>query len=200
MKSGKIFYLMGKSSSGKDTIYKRLREDYRGVLGGVVPYTTRPERSGEQQGRDYHFVSEETYRRMKDAGRILEERAYDTVHGIWRYFTADDKQLESVRSGASVLMVGTLESYCSLKKSLGSELLVPLYIEVEDYLRLSRALEREKSQKEPSYREMCRRFLADCEDFSEEKIAAAGIEKRFENVELDRCLSLCREEIDSRLS
>ena len=57
--------------------------------------------------------------------------------------------------------------------------MVPLYIEVDDGLRLSRALERERKQTEPKYAEMCRRFLADCEDFTEEKIAEAGIVRRF---------------------
>ena len=41
--------------------------------------------------------------------------------------------------------------------------MVPLYVEVDDGLRLSRALERERKQTEPKYAEMCRRFLADCE-------------------------------------
>ena len=58
---------------------------------------------------------------------------------------------------------------------------VPLYVEVDDGLRLSRALERERKQTEPKYAEMCRRFLADCEDFTEEKIAEAGIVRRFSN-------------------
>ena len=43
------------------------------------------------------------------------------------------------------------------------------------------ALERERKQTEPKYAEMCRRFLADCEDFTEEKIAEAGIVRRFSN-------------------
>ena len=57
---GKIFCLMGKSSTGKDTIYKRLLEDQELGLQRIVPYTTRPIREGEQEGVEYHFVSEET--------------------------------------------------------------------------------------------------------------------------------------------
>ena len=52
---GKIFYVMGKSASGKDTIYKRLREelsDYK----TVTMYTTRPIRDGETDGVEYYFV------------------------------------------------------------------------------------------------------------------------------------------------
>ena len=68
-----------------------------------------------------------------------------------------------------------------LKAYFGEQAMVPLYVEVDDGLRLSRALERERKQTEPKYAEMCRRFLADCEDFTEEKIAEAGIVRRFSN-------------------
>ncbi len=46
---GKIFYIMGKSSSGKDTIYNRLRIDEGLKLSNLILYTTRPMREGEIQ-------------------------------------------------------------------------------------------------------------------------------------------------------
>lgn len=198
MNRGCIYYIMGKSSSGKDTIYRSLKEHYGSALASIVPYTTRPSRSGEQNGREYRFVSEEEYLAMKERGGILEERSYQTVAGLWRYFTALDEQLERVKNGERALMVGTLESYASLKEKLGEDMVIPLYIELEDGLRLARALERERSQEKPAYREMCRRYLADCEDFSEERIRAAGIVKRFDNTDLEHCLGRCMEEIDAR--
>ena len=42
-------------------------------------------------------------------------------------------------------------------------------------------------QDEPDYAELCRRFLADREDFSEEKLEEAGITKRYENLDIDVC-------------
>ena len=86
-------------------------------------------------------------------------------------------------------MIGTLVSYQALKDYFGTERLVPVYIEVEDGIRLTRALEREKCQEKPLYAEMCRRFLADEEDFSEENLKKAGIKKRFENIQLEDCLN-----------
>ena len=50
--------------------------------------------------------------------------------------------------------------------------------------RLIRAIDREKQQKEPKYEEMCRRFLADASDFSEENLKKAGVSRRFQNREL----------------
>ena len=46
---------------------------------------------------------------------------------------------------------------------------------------LTRAMHREADQENPRYKEMCRRFLADSEDFDEEKIIAAGITRRYDN-------------------
>ena len=62
---------------------------------------------------------------------------------------------------------------------------VPIYIEVEDGIRLARALKRERKPGNHRYEEMCRRFLADQKDFSEENLLAADIERRFKN-EADR--------------
>jgi len=182
---GKIFYIMGKSSSGKDTIYKRLSERMP-ELQRIVPYTTRPIRDGEQEGVEYHFVGEDRLREMQEAGRVIEVRAYNTKCGVWTYFTADDGQIDLEKK--DYLVIGTLESFQALKKYFGEEKIVPIYIEVDDGVRLSRALEREQREKEPRYEEMCRRFLADSADFSEENLRRAGIRKRFVNMELERCL------------
>ncbi|MEF2763746.1 MAG: guanylate kinase [Mediterraneibacter sp.] len=182
---GKIFYIMGKSSSGKDTIYKKLSERMP-ELQRIVPYTTRPIRDGEQEGVEYHFVGEDRLREMQEAGRVIEVRAYNTKCGVWTYFTADDGQIDLEKK--DYLVIGTLESFQALKKYFGEEKIVPIYIEVDDGVRLSRALEREQREKEPRYEEMCRRFLADSADFSEGNLRRSGIRKRFVNMELERCL------------
>lgn len=64
---------------------------------------------------------------------------------------------------------------------------------MEDGLRLERALQREKKQAQPKYEEMCRRFLADQQDFSEEKLEQAGIKVRFSN---EKELESCMEEVE----
>lgn len=179
---GKIYCIMGKSSSGKDTIYKMLLEDAELSVKTIVPYTTRPMRAGEREGTEYYFCDEKRLKELEDSGKIIELRAYDTVHGIWKYFTVDDHQM--VDESQNYLLIGTLESYLKIRDYFGKERVIPIYIEVEDGLRLQRALERERSQAEPRYEEMCRRFLADAVDFSEEKLKAADITKRFVNWDL----------------
>lgn len=183
---GRIYCIMGKSSSGKDTIYKKLVEDPKLSLKRIVPYTTRPMRAGERDGIEYYFCSEEMLQELSAAGKVIELRAYDTVHGVWKYFTADDHQIAD--GTKDYLTIGTLEAYEKLCRYFGSSRVVPIYIEVEDGLRLQRALDRERSQAEPGYEEMCRRFLADASDFSEAKLAQAGIVRRFHNQELQKTI------------
>ena len=62
------------------------------------------------------------------------------------------------------------------------------YIEVDDGVRLGRALERERRQQKPQYREMCRRFIADDDDFSEENMKRCGIDRHFVNDNLEQCI------------
>lgn len=183
---GKIICLMGKSSSGKDTIFRELLKEGTLGLKTIVPYTTRPIRTGEKDGVDYHFTDEAGFQKLLEEGRIIEERAYHTVHGLWRYFTVADASIELEKY--DYCMIGTLEAYVHIKSHFGEEKVLPVYIEIEDGERLQRALSRERAQKEPKYEELCRRFLADCQDFAEEKIQAAGINVRFQNEELESCL------------
>lgn len=183
---GKIIVLMGKSACGKDTIFNMLQREDSLKLKRIVPYTTRPMREGEENGREYFFVTGERFEQMRRQGQVIECRTYQTVHGPWTYFTAQDEQLDLEQG--SCLTIATLEAYNSFVQYFGSEKVLPLLITLEDGVRLQRALDRERAQEHPRYEEMCRRFLADSEDFSEENIAKAGILRRFENRELSGCV------------
>ena len=142
---GKIYYMMGKSSSGKDTLYGMLMKDEKLRLKTVVPYTTRPMRAGEENGVSYYFCDEDTVEKLEAEGKIIELRAYHTIHGIWKYFTVADHQVDLDHQ--SYLLIGTLESYLKIREYFGTENVVPIYIEVEDGMRLQRALERERMKK-----------------------------------------------------
>ena len=189
---------MGKSATGKDTIYKRLLEDESLNLRKIVTYTTRPIREGEKEGEEYFFIGEEEVKRLSDEGKIVELRAYNTVHGIWKYMTVEDENIDLTKN--DYLVIGTPESYRKCVEHFGKEKMVPLLIEVDDGTRLERALKRERAQEHPKYEEMCRRFLADAEDFSEERIKEAGIEERFVNDNLEDCYQRIRYEIRSLLA
>jgi Guanylate kinase len=182
----KIFIVMGKSATGKDTIYKRLLETEELNLKTAVMYTTRPIRSGEKDGVEYYFVDEATLNQLKNEKKIIEHRSYQTIHGEWHYFTVNDGQINLAKS--NYLMIGTLETFEQIREYFGPDKVIPIYIEVEDGLRLIRAIKREQKQEQPKYTEMCRRFLADDEDFSEENLKSCGITTRYQNTDINICL------------
>lgn len=190
---GKIFCLMGKSSSGKDTIFKRCRDDKELNLKPIVPYTTRPQRHNERQGVDYWFIDEHTMGEYNRLGKVIEQREYDTVNGKWYYATVSDGYIDLNKD--NYLLIGTLPVYKSLQDFFGVESVVPLYIEVEDAIRLERALDRERNQQQPNYNEMCRRFLADSSDFCSSKLSDCGVFKRYYNDDLEKCIQVIKADI-----
>ncbi|WP_054743071.1 nucleoside/nucleotide kinase family protein [Cellulosilyticum ruminicola] len=190
---GKIFCLMGKSSSGKDTIFKRLRANKALGLAPVATYTTRPMRQNETDGVEYFFINEDRLKEYEAEDKVIEQRVYHTVFGDWYYSTIDDGQIKL--DEANYLLIVTLEAYNNLKRYFGSENVVPLYIAVEDGIRLERAIEREKREVTPNFNEVCRRFLADNADFSDEKLKDSGVEKYYFNVELEECVEEITQEI-----
>lgn len=185
----KLIYIMGKSSAGKDTIYNILKQKMD--INTYVMYTTRPIREGETDGLTYNFITAEEMQEYIDgkmADPLIEYRTYKTVYGPWTYATISDYQFKTDKD---MLMLGTLESYVKVKENFGENSdveLLPIYIEVPDNIRLRRAIEREETQKEPKYTELCRRFIADTKDFSEENLKKAGICKRFLNNNLEDCV------------
>ncbi|MBQ9766616.1 MAG: guanylate kinase [Lachnospiraceae bacterium] len=183
---GKIYVLMGKSATGKDTVFKRLIGMKELALQTVVGYTTRPRRRGESEGREYFFVKEEEWQSLQKENKVIESRTYHTVAGDWHYFTVDDGQIDL--EGQDYLFISTLSGFEQLRRYYGEEKVLPVYIEVEDDQRLWRSVCREKRQARPNYDEVCRRFLADQQDFSEENIRKAGIKKRYHNENLEACV------------
>jgi len=183
---GKIYCIMGKSGSGKDTVFKELMKrvpEFR----PVITYTTRPMRVNEIHGEDYFFINNEELAEFETSGKLIEGRNYNTVHGIWSYATVDDGQIDL--AGGKYLIITTLEAYDKISSYFKRENVVPIYLNVDDGVRLIRAIEREKTQSNPKYEEMCRRFLADCEDFNSDKLKATGILKVYENDNLENCIN-----------
>lgn len=180
---GKIYYIMGKSSSGKDSIYKKIINNNDLRFKTIVSYTTRPIRDGETDGIEYYFTDKNKFIELKNQNKIIEYREYNTVHGIWYYYIVDDVQINIMKN--NYILIGTPEGFEHLTKYYGSEKIVPIYIEVEDGERLQRALDREKMHSNPDYKEMCRRFLTDAKDFSEENLRRLSINRKFLNNDIE---------------
>lgn len=191
---GRIYYLLGKSATGKDTLYKEILK-WRPKLRTVTMYTTRPIREGETDGVEYFFTDREELERQLASGKVIESRTYQTIAGPWTYYTVDDGQFD-VADDESCLMIGTLESYEKMCAYFEAGKMVPVYIEVPDGIRLLRAVKREENQKKPNYREVCRRYLADEKDFSEENLERLGITKRYQNTGMEMCVEEILRDLD----
>ena len=160
----RIFCLVGKSCSGKDTLCARILARHPELLP-VIPHTTRPRRTGEEEGQSYHFVTPDQLREYEAEGRVNEKREYHTTQGLWTYFTL---RFELDRDR---LLITTLEGARALMDGYGAQAVHVVYLDVDDRTRLLRCIRREEGQERPDYTELCRRFLADQEDFSPNQLA-----------------------------
>ena len=190
---GRIFCLMGKSSSGKDTIFKEIKDDKDLNLRPIISYTTRPKRVNETDGVEYFFINTDELKNFEKENKVIEQRVYHTVHGDWYYCTINDNQIDLDKN--NYLLITTLEAYKSLRDYFGEEKVYPLYINVEDGLRLERAMNREKTQANPNYDELCRIFLADNKDFSDDNLSSLNINKFYTNEDLEECINNIKEDI-----
>ena len=191
---GRIYYLLGKSATGKDTLYKEILKR-RPKLRTVTMYTTRPIREGETDGVEYFFTGREELERQLASGKVIESRTYQTIAGPWTYYTVDDGQFD-VADDESCLMIGTLESYEKMCAYFEAGKMVPVYIEVSDGSLILRGVKREENQKKPDYREVCPRYLADEKDFSEENLERLGITKRYQNTDMEMCVEEILRDLD----
>lgn len=190
-----LIYIMGKSATGKDTIYQRLKDEIDTNV--YVPYTTRPRREGEQEGKEYYFTERKKLEELQEQGKIMERRDYNVINSkgekdIWTYATVADSQWDTQ---GDFLSIGTLESYTKIVEYLDKHPekkinMVPVYIAIDEQEREKRARKREEFQKKPNYEEMERRLKADNIDFSKENLKKAGIldKQTFQNYNLDKCV------------
>lgn len=163
----RIYCIVGKSCSGKDTMYQNILARERPGLTPVVPCTTRPRRSGEVDGQTYQFVTEEQLAAYEAGGRVIEKRRYHTTKGLWTYFTLKF----DLEPGRDYLLITTLEGAHGLIRTYGQEVVRLVYLYVDDRVRLERYIAREALQAAPDYSEVCRRYLADETDFAPDRLA-----------------------------
>lgn len=183
----RIFCLVGKSCSGKDTMYSQIMALGLPHLRPVIPCTTRPKRAHEVDGQSYHFVSPEELAQYESAGQVIEKREYMTTQGLWSYFTPRFHLTE----GTDRLLITTLEGVRALIALYGSPQVQAIYLHTDDRTRLLRCIERESREETPDYTEVCRRFLADQEDFSAKQLDQIP---HLHSIDTGNSLALCLEQ------
>ena len=177
-----IFLLLGKSGSGKDTIRKEIMKRIGNKISFCVPYTNREIRPNEQDGRDYFFIKEK--KDIKNDDLIVSEKCVDTVRGRQLYIQTVPKNYKEKNY---LVISGISEIIDEFYNKVGEKYVCPIGIDVNDRDLLIRSIYRESKNSNPKYKEVCRRFISDKEDFEK-------IEHQYEHFKNDD-YELCGEYI-----
>jgi len=109
---GQVLVICAPSGTGKSTLIAKLREEFP-TFGFSVSYTTRAPRGQEQDGREYHFVTRETFVAMRSRGDFCE---WAEVHGNF-YGTATKPVNEMLNAGKDVLFDIDVQGAKQLRKT-----------------------------------------------------------------------------------
>lgn len=146
----KIFAIQGFTSSGKDTIAKRISKELNIPI--LVSHTTRPPRNGEINGVSYHFVNDNFF----NENEFLEERLYNTEYGVWKYGLHQSELEDKPYS----LFIVDRQGYEKLQEKLGEDKLISIFIEVSE-----EELKRRNKLRGDCPKEFSRRLKSDIEEF-----------------------------------
>jgi guanylate kinase len=130
----RLFVVTGPSGAGKGTLIRKLVAE-RDDLAVAVSATTRDRRPGEEDGRDYHFLSEDEFLRRVEAGDFLEHVEYVSGH---RYGTLRDEVDRILGSGRSVVLELETEGAKEVQRS--SPDAVTVFVQAPSFAELERRL------------------------------------------------------------
>lgn len=143
MRQGTALVLSAPSGAGKSTLCKMLRQEFPD-FGYSVSCTTRPMRQGEKEGKDYFFLSEQDFDKMRAAGEFAE---WARVHGSL-YGTPLAPVRTMLKNGTDALFDIDVQGAAQLKATLPDAVFVfilpPSMAELERRLR-ERNLDPEES-------------------------------------------------------
>jgi guanylate kinase len=131
----KVFVITGPSGVGKGTLIRILRERV-GDLALSTSATTRPPREGEEDGRDYHFLTADEFARRAEANEFLEHAAYSGN----RYGTLRSEVERRLAAGESVVLEIEVQGARQVRAAMPEAVLV--FIAPPDPAALRERLER----------------------------------------------------------
>jgi guanylate kinase len=130
----RVFVVTGPSGAGKGTLIRRLVER-RHDVAVAVSATTRARRPGEEDGRDYHFLSEAEFQRRVEAGDFLEHVDYVSGH---RYGTLREEVDRILASGRSCVL--ELETQGAKEVQAAMPDAVTIFVQPPSFAELERRL------------------------------------------------------------
>lgn len=179
----KIYFLVGQSSTGKDTIKSKLLS-IMPSLKDYVYCTTRPMRDGEVNGREYLFKSHEDYEKDEKSGVVIESRVYNFNGNTPVVYYSLAKEIIDEEL---YIVTGTPDMCHSYIEYYGSDIVKPIFIVVPDRERLMRAIIREDTNK-GNYKEVARRFYDEFSEYTKENILSLSGVEYVNNDYLEDCI------------
>jgi guanylate kinase len=133
--TGQLFVISAPSGAGKTSLVRELVKSVDGI-GLSISHTTRPRRPGEEDGRDYHFVSQDTFRELIAADAFLEHaQVFDNFYG-----TSKDEVSRRLNAGEDVILEidwqGARQIRQTWKQTLSIFILPPSLEALKDRLTL----------------------------------------------------------------
>jgi guanylate kinase len=110
----KLIIFSAPSGAGKSTLIKNIIEKGNGDIELSISATTRPSREGEEHGRDYFFISDEEFNKLKDSDSFIE---HANVHG-YQYGTLKSFVHEKIQNGISIILDIDVQGFNLIKKSM----------------------------------------------------------------------------------
>ena len=137
----KIFVLIGVMGSGKDTILSKVLQ-YNDKLCPIISTTTRPPREGEKEGVAYHFVDDNQFKYWNIHKQFIETRVYHTVNkgkaDIW-YYGVHKSAVANEDYYITILDTNGVKEF---QEYFGTDIIVPIYIDIDETTQLIRAKNR----------------------------------------------------------
>lgn len=106
-----LLIISGPAGSGKNTVCERLIASNPNIVRAITA-TTRPPRVGESDGIDYHFLTEDVFKKSIDNGDFYE---WASVHGRY-YGTQKSEILSKLSSGKDVILIIDVQGARTWKK------------------------------------------------------------------------------------
>lgn len=135
-----IIVLVGKSSSGKDTLMKELVKS--SLFQSTISTTSRPIREKEFNAVDYNFITKEEFLYKIDNNDFIEYRSYDTELNsnkeTWFYGT----EKKSINLYSNSVLVLDVQGLKDIKKYFPEETIIGIYLQCSSALRTERAKSR----------------------------------------------------------
>lgn len=119
-RKGLLVVLSAPSGGGKSTVIRRILAKGHAKFRYSVSMTTRPQRPGETDGKDYFFVSEDQFRSAIAREEMVE---FEQVHGNW-YGTPKLKLQEWVSQGLVIFLDLDVHGALAIKKHFPEESLI----------------------------------------------------------------------------